>query len=63
MSAVAAARAVQTPTPIDVTDAENATIARPLTRFPIWNAFARVLSNLFSAWETNGSETALAVDW
>jgi hypothetical protein len=60
--AVAATRAVQTETPIDIADAQDLTITCAPTGFEIYDPLARVLSYLLPRFEMNGSEAALPID-
>ena len=62
MCAVAATGAVQTPAAVDVADPQDTAPACSLPRFEVRNPFAGVLSNLFSAWEVDGRETAFTAD-
>ena len=62
MRAVAAAAAVQTPTAIDVADAQDRPVTRPLSCFEIRNSLACVLSDLAAAPKGDRRETAFAVD-
>src|SRR5882724_823639 len=62
VGAVAAAAAVQTPTPVDVADAQLGSMRAALS-FEIRNALAGVLGNLATAAKTNRREATLAVDW
>src|SRR5438309_1381937 len=61
VSAVAAARSVQTPAAVDVTDAQDAAFARALLRFQIRNSFPGVFGNLLASLEMNIGEAAFAV--
>ena len=60
--AVAATRAVQTETTIDIADAQDLSITCAPTGFEIRDPLARVLSYLLSMLEMNGSEAALPID-
>src|SRR5712691_1122056 len=62
MRAVPAAAAVQTPTAVNVTDAQLCSMRTALS-LEIGNAFAGVLSDLAAASKTNRRETASTVDW
>src|SRR5574341_105359 len=61
MSAVAAARTVQTEATVDVADAQDATLARALLSFEVSDSFAGVFGYLLAARKKNGGETAFAV--
>jgi len=63
VSAVATAGAVQTEASINVTDAQDATVARALLRFEIGDSLARILANLLSAFEGDICEATLAVNF
>ena len=60
--AVAAARAIQTEAPVDITDAQVPAPARSLHSFEIRDSLAGVFSDLFSTCEGFRGETTLAVD-
>lgn len=63
MRSVAAARAVKTPTPINVADAQDAPISRPFLCFEIGDSLAGILRDLLSAFERYLCETTLAVNF
>src|SRR5689334_4488894 len=59
---VSAARAIKTPTSVDVTDAQDAPISRPFLCFEIGDSLTRILRDLLSAFEGISCEAAAAVD-
>lgn len=61
--AVSKAAAVETPTPIDVTDPQNASFPGALSGLKVRNSFAGVLCDLLSPVEYGFRETTFAVDW
>ena len=63
MRTVAASCAIQAPTAVNVTDAQDATISRALLRFEIVYALAGVLRDLLAALEANCREATAAVDF
>ena len=60
--AVAPTRAIQAPPPVDVTDAQDAPVARAPARFKIRNSLTRVFGNLSSAREPDGGEASLSIN-
>ena len=60
---VAAARAVQAPAAVDVTDAQDATMSRALLGFEIGDSLAGILRDLLSAFEGDVCEATLAVNF
>lgn len=60
--AVSPARAVQTEAAVNVANAQDAPVARSLSRFEIRDSLTGVFGNLLSSLKVNGGETALAVD-
>ena len=62
MRTVTTATPVQTPAPVNVTDAQLGP-AGPAPRFQIWNSLARVFGDLFPTLKRFSGKAALAVDW
>ena len=61
VSAVSAAAAVETPTIVDLTNPEHASMRTPL-RFGVGDLLAGVLGDLASLFKSDGGETAFAVN-
>ena len=59
---VAATRAIQAPAAVDVTDAQDATVARPLLCFEIGYSLAGILSDLLPPFEGDVCEAPLSVN-